>query len=70
MFMLEATGAHAAVAHALCIGLVAGRVSHACGAGRHPENFRFRVLGMALTFAALVGAAAGLILLPVWRALA
>jgi uncharacterized membrane protein YecN with MAPEG domain len=47
--------------HALGILLLVGRATHAYGVGREPELFRARVLGMALTFAALgAGAVANL----------
>jgi len=41
--------------------LLAGRASHAFGVSRIEENFRFRVFGMAMTFATLVAASAYLI---------
>ena len=40
--------------HLACAGLVAGRVLHAWGVSRAPENFRFRIYGMMATFFALV----------------
>jgi uncharacterized protein len=40
--------------HIACSGLVAGRVLHAWGVSREPENFRFRKYGMMATFFALV----------------
>jgi len=39
--------------HGLGLLLVCGRLLHAFGVARAPENFRFRVAGMALTFAAI-----------------
>ena len=38
--------------------LLAGRVLHAFGISREPETFRFRVLGMALTFTMMLLASA------------
>ena len=43
--------------HALGLALLTGRLVHAFGLTRSPEDFRFRVTGMALTFAALALAA-------------
>ena len=40
--------------HGLGSLLVCGRLLHAFGVARDPENFRFRVAGMTLTFAAIV----------------
>ena len=56
--MAELRGSPVWALHALCILLVIGRVSHAWGVSHTPENFRFRVGGMAATFTALLGAAA------------
>lgn len=67
IFMLESEGAHYALVHGLCICLVLGRVSHAYGVSRISEDYRYRVFGMAMTFTALVGSAAGVILVYAWR---
>jgi len=45
------------VLHALGICLLIGRMSHAYGMSQSKETFAFRVTGMALTFATLIGAA-------------
>lgn len=45
------------ILHALGICLLAGRLSHAYGMSRSKETFAFRVTGMALTFATLIGGA-------------
>ncbi|MBK1660426.1 MAPEG family protein [Paracraurococcus ruber] len=63
--LLEGMGLPAWGVHALGTALVIGRVSHAWGISQEPEVFRFRTIGMALTFTVLgVGAAAllGLVL--------
>ncbi|MDJ0941853.1 MAG: MAPEG family protein [Kiloniellales bacterium] len=39
--------------HGLGLLLICGRLLHAFGVAREPENIRFRVAGMALTFAAI-----------------
>ena len=57
IYFVESQGYPQALVHALCIALVAGRLSHASGVSRTPENFRYRVFGMAMTFFALVFAA-------------
>ena len=67
MLMLELQGAVPALVHVLCICLLVGRVSHAYGVSREPENYRFRVFGMAMTFTALGGSAAALLLEPLVR---
>jgi uncharacterized membrane protein YecN with MAPEG domain len=61
--LVELSAAPALLVHALGSCLVAGRAVHAYGVSRAPEDFRFRVLGMALTFTALVGAALSLLVL-------
>lgn len=57
LMMLELRGASPVVLHGLCISLTFGRVVHAWGVSRPPENFKLRVCGTSLTFLALVGAA-------------
>lgn len=60
IFMAELQGAKFQLVHALCICLFLGRVSHAYGVSKTQENYRYRILGMTMTFAAFVGAAASL----------
>lgn len=55
--------------HALGAGLLVARLSHAYGISREPEDFRFRVFGMATTFAVLLVSALCLLLVSVARAL-
>jgi len=47
--------------HTLGLGLLVGRVSHAFGVSREPENYRFRVVGMALTPGVLIAASVSLL---------
>ena len=49
------------VAGGLALLLLLGRVIHALGVSRTPEDYRYRVTGMALTFLSLVGASLCLI---------
>ena len=51
-------------AHVLCLILIAGRLCHAYGFGRDAQILRLRVIGTALTLAAII--AASLRLLWVW----
>jgi uncharacterized membrane protein YecN with MAPEG domain len=62
--LLEISGASALILHALGAGLLGGRVAHGIGIVQHPENFRLRQIGMALTFGVL-GVGAALLLLRV-----
>ena len=49
------------IVHMVGLTLLAGRLIHAFGVGREPEQLRLRTLGMALTFTALItGAVANL----------
>jgi uncharacterized membrane protein YecN with MAPEG domain len=57
IFLVESQGARAGLVHGLCLTLLIGRVLHAWGLSQARENFRFRVIGMVLTFATLVSAA-------------
>ena len=70
IFMLESEGAHYALVHALCICLLLGRLSHAYGVSKISEDYRYRVFGMAMTFTALVGSAACLLLVYAWHLVA
>jgi uncharacterized protein len=51
--LAESLQAPALLLHLCGASLVAGRLSHAYGVSRQPENFRFRVTGMAVTFTVL-----------------
>lgn len=61
IIMLELQGAHFLLIHVLCLCLLVGRAVHAYGVSETKENYRYRIFGMTLTFAALVGAAACLL---------
>ncbi len=55
--MAELSGAAPVLLHGLCTTLVAGRVIHAWGVSREPEDLSYRVLGMRLTYLTLVAGA-------------
>jgi len=59
---VELRGAPPLVVHVLALCLLAGRLSHAVGVSRVDENYRFRVVGMAMTFTTLLSGAAYLLL--------
>lgn len=61
IYMYEAGNGMIHLVHALCVGLIVGRLAHAYGVGRIDEDYRFRVFGMALTFTVLSGAALGVL---------
>ena len=60
--MAELRGAPSLLLHALCLALLLGRLAHAWGVSNPQENLRFRVAGMGLTFASLIGTALLLLL--------
>jgi uncharacterized membrane protein YecN with MAPEG domain len=70
VLMLEWQGGHAALIHAFCLVLLVGRLSHAVGVSQVAENYRYRVFGMGSTFTAMVGSAACILGLAVWRSVA
>jgi len=41
------------IVHALCLILLIGRICHAYGVSQEKEDYRFRVVGMVLTFTAI-----------------
>ena len=53
VLLAEIQGARLVLLHGVCLSLLAGRVSHAFGVSQTNENYRYRVLGMALTFTAI-----------------
>ena len=61
LLMLELTQHPAGLLHVLGVALVIGRLFHAWGITRADENFRWRIVGMAMTFGVL--AVAGLALI-------
>ena len=61
VFFLEVTTELAVWIHLLGARLLLGRLVHAYGISQVRENFAFRILGMAMTFTVIVGAAAALL---------
>jgi len=62
MLLLELGGGPGWLLHGLGSMMLAGRIAHALGISREPDNIRLRQLGMGLTFAALAAAAVALLL--------
>lgn len=57
------TGSHAPwLVHLLGSALLLGRLCHAFGMSRTPENFRYRVVGMGLTFTVILVSAAHILI--------
>jgi len=54
MALGEWQGAPVLTLHIIGFCLLGGRLVHAYGVSQEPENYRLRVTGMALTFAALI----------------
>jgi uncharacterized membrane protein YecN with MAPEG domain len=67
--LLELGNAPAPLVHAVGLCLLLGRVMHALGVSRSPEQLPIRVVGMALTFSALGVGAIGLLALQALRVL-
>jgi uncharacterized membrane protein YecN with MAPEG domain len=61
ILMLEFQGASAYIVNLLGLVLLGGRAVHAFGVSREPEDYRFRVFGMAMTFS-VIGMAAAFLL--------
>lgn len=53
VFFVESSSAPPLLVHALGAALLIGRVSHAFGVSREPEQFAYRIFGMAMTFSVL-----------------
>ena len=67
IFLVESSTPSALLVHALGAALLIARLSHAYGVSQHPEDFRFRVFGMATTFTVLLTCAGYLLVEAVWR---
>ena len=61
LFLTHSQGAHVLFLHGLGSCLLIGRLSHALGVSQVKEDYRFRVVGMALTFVALLSSSAFLL---------
>jgi uncharacterized membrane protein YecN with MAPEG domain len=61
MYLVQAQGANPYFIHFLGLTLLIGRLSHAYGISQVNENFKFRVNGMKLTFAAMISSASYLL---------
>jgi uncharacterized protein len=61
IYLVEQSGVYAWFLHALCSGLLVGRLSHAYGVSQQHENFVFRITGITLTFIVLFACAAHLL---------
>lgn len=57
LMMLELKGLMPLILHGLGAALLIGRSLHAWGVSGEPENFRFRVSGMVITFTTILLAA-------------
>lgn len=70
MALAEMQGMPPYLLHAIGIGLLLGRLTHAYALGCDPEPIRLRVLGMMLTLAALMAGAIGTLSFALAAALA
>jgi uncharacterized protein len=61
IYLVEQSGVYAWFVHALGMGLLVGRLSHAYGVSQNRENLVFRVMGIVLTFVVLSVCAAHLL---------
>ena len=61
--MVELLNGSILIVHFVCACLVAGRCIHAYGVSNASENYRYRVLGMSLTFTSICASAIILLVL-------
>jgi len=61
--LVELAGGHWALVHVVGLALLLGRAIHSYGVSQTPENFRYRVAGMILTFGSLSVSAVSLLVL-------
>lgn len=62
VYFLEVSSRMGWLIHILCLLLLGGRLLHAYGVSQVRENLRYRITGMATTFAVIVTAAAGILI--------
>ena len=62
IYFVEASSQTPWLVHLLGASLLCGRLCHAFGMSRTPENFRYRVVGMGLTFSVILVSAAHLLI--------
>ncbi len=62
LYLVEAQGANPIITHFLGLAILIGRFLHSYGISQINENFKFRVTGMILTFAAMICSASYLII--------
>ena len=55
--MVELVETPEGIIHFVCVLLILGRLSHAYGVSQTNENYRFRVIGMGLTFTSICSSA-------------
>jgi len=68
IYLVEMREAQSLLVHMLCLCLLVGRASHAFGVSQVKEDYRYRVLGMAMTFTALVASSTYLFSSYAWHA--
>lgn len=62
MLLVELSGAATWTVHSGGAALLVGRIARVIGMSREPEDFRFRVTGIALTFTTIIALALALLL--------
>ena len=62
IYFVEASSQTPWLVHLLGASLLCGRLCHAFGMSRTPENFRYRVVGMGLTFSVILVSAAHILI--------
>jgi uncharacterized protein len=62
IYLLETQTSSNLWIHFICIALLTGRISHGYGVSQVQENFRYRVIGMALTFMVIISTSVRLII--------
>jgi uncharacterized membrane protein YecN with MAPEG domain len=56
IYFFEGSSESVLLTHILCIALLCGRLLHAYGVSQVRENYRYRTIGMVLTFSVIIAA--------------
>lgn len=53
ILLVELNDAPNLIIHFICLSLLIGRIAHAYGVSKTKENYKFRIMGMAMTFTSI-----------------
>jgi uncharacterized protein len=67
IYFLEIQTRVSPLIHTLCVALVISRIIHAIGVSQVKENFRYRIIGMTITFTVVISTSIGLMIIWIFQ---